>query len=142
MFPLQGFRDKVSHTGGLKRQTEASSLAGLEARVQNQGVGRMLSFRGPGSSLPTLVPGLPAAWPCGCLPPVSPPPCLCPSPPPSETPVIGWSCCCCCYVASVVSDSVQPHRRQPTRDSPSRNTGMGWHFLLQCMKVKSESEVA
>ena len=40
-----------------------------------------------------------------------------------------------------------PHRRQPTRlprpwDSPGRNTGVGCHFLLQCMKVKSESEVA
>ena len=57
------------------------------------------------------------------------------------------SCCCCCYVASVVSDSVQPHRRQPTRlphpwDSTGKNTGMGCHFLLQCTKVKSESEVA
>ena len=46
---------------------------------------------------------------------------------------------------SVVSDSVQPHRRQPTRlpcpwDSPGKNTGVGCHFLLQCMKVKSESE--
>ena len=56
--------------------------------------------------------------------------------------------CCCCYeVTSVVSDSVRPHRRQPTRppcpwDSPGKNTGMGCHFLLQCMKVKSESEVA
>ena len=45
------------------------------------------------------------------------------------------------------SDSVRPHRRQPTRllcpwDSPGKNTGMGCHFLLQCMKVKSESEVA
>ena len=55
-------------------------------------------------------------------------------------------CCCCCYVASVVSDSVRPHRRQPTRlrhpwDSPGKNTGLGCHFLLQCMKVKSESEV-
>ena len=50
-------------------------------------------------------------------------------------------------VASVVSDSVQPHRRQPTRhlcpwDSPGKNTGVGCHFLHQCMKVKSESEVA
>ena len=50
-------------------------------------------------------------------------------------------------VASVVSDSVQPHRRQPTRlpcpwDSPGKNIGVGCHFLLQCMKVKSESEVA
>ena len=55
-------------------------------------------------------------------------------------------CCCCCQVASVVSDSVRPHRRQPTRlpcpwNSPGKNTGVGFHFLLQCMKVKSESEV-
>ena len=46
-----------------------------------------------------------------------------------------------------MSDSVQPHRRQPTRlpspwDSPGKNTGVGCHFLLQCMKVKNESEVA
>ena len=45
-----------------------------------------------------------------------------------------------------MSDSVRPHRRQPTRlrhpwDSPGKNTGVGFHFLLQCMKVKSESEV-
>ena len=48
------------------------------------------------------------------------------------------------HCASVVSDSVQPHRRQPNcpRDSPGKNTGVGCHFLLQCMKVKSESEVA
>ena len=49
-------------------------------------------------------------------------------------------------VASVMSDSVQPHRWQPTRiphpwDSPGKNTGVGCHFLLQCMKVKSEIEV-
>ena len=46
-----------------------------------------------------------------------------------------------------MSDSTQPHRQQPTRlhhpwDSPDKNTGVGCHFLLQCMKVKSESEVA
>ena len=46
-----------------------------------------------------------------------------------------------------MSDSVQPHRRQPARlprpwDSPGKNTGVGCHFLLQCMKVKSESEDA
>ena len=46
-----------------------------------------------------------------------------------------------------MSDSVQPHRQQPTRvphpwDSPGKNTGVGCHFLLQCMKVKSESEVS
>ena len=42
---------------------------------------------------------------------------------------------------------MRPHRRQPTRlrrpwDFPGKNTGVGCHFLLQCMKVKSESEVA
>ena len=46
-----------------------------------------------------------------------------------------------------MSDSVWPHRRQPTRlprpwDSPGKNTGVGCHFLLQSMKVKSKSEVA
>ena len=46
-----------------------------------------------------------------------------------------------------MSDSVRPHRRQPTRllhpwDSPGKNTGVRRRFLLQCMKVKSESEVA
>ena len=46
-----------------------------------------------------------------------------------------------------MSDSVRPHRWQPTRllcpwDSPGKNTGLGCHFLLQCMNVKSESEVA
>ena len=49
-------------------------------------------------------------------------------------------------VASVVSNAVQPHWRQPTRllcswDSPGKNTGVGWNFLFQCMKVKSGSEV-
>ena len=49
-------------------------------------------------------------------------------------------------VASVVSNSVWLHRWQPTRlprpwDSPGKNTGVGCHFLLQCIKVKSESEV-
>ena len=42
---------------------------------------------------------------------------------------------------------MRPHRRQPTRlprpwDSPCKYTGVGCHFLLQCMKVKSENEVA
>ena len=46
-----------------------------------------------------------------------------------------------------MSDSVRPHRWQPTRlprpwDSPGKSTGVGCHFLLQCTKVKSESEVA
>ena len=44
-----------------------------------------------------------------------------------------------------MSDSVQPHRWQPTRlphpwDSPGKNTGVGCYFLLQCMKVKRENE--
>ena len=55
--------------------------------------------------------------------------------------------CCCCYVTSVMPHSVRPHRHKPTRlphpwDSPGKNTGVGCHFLLQCMEVKSESEVA
>ena len=46
-----------------------------------------------------------------------------------------------------MSDPVRPHRWQPTRlphpwDSPGKNTGVSCHFLLQCMKVKSQSEVA
>ena len=51
-------------------------------------------------------------------------------------------------VTSVESNSVGPHRWQPTRlprpwDSPGKNTGVGCHLLLQCMKVKMhESEVA
>ena len=62
-------------------------------------------------------------------------------------PVACCCCCRCCCVASVVSDSLRPRRWQPTRfphpwDSPGKNTGVGCHFLLQCMKVKSESEVA
>ena len=74
-----------------------------------------------------------------------------------ETSVLEYSCAhapslkscltlCCCWVTSVVSDSVRPRRRQPTRlprpwDSAGKKTGVGCHFLLQCMKVKSVSEV-
>ena len=48
------------------------------------------------------------------------------------------------FSCSVMSDSVQPHRRQLTRllhpwDSPGKNAGVGCHILLQCMKMKSES---
>ena len=44
--------------------------------------------------------------------------------------------CCCCCIASVMSNSVKPHRQQPTGlpcpgDSPGKNTGVGCHFLLQ-----------
>ena len=51
------------------------------------------------------------------------------------------------YVAAAAKSlQSRPHRWQPTRlpcpwDSPGKNTGVGCHFLLQCMKVKSESEV-
>ena len=43
-----------------------------------------------------------------------------------------------------MSNSVRPHRQQSTRlphpwDSPGKNIGVGWHFLLQCMKVKMKS---
>ena len=46
-----------------------------------------------------------------------------------------------------MSNSVRSQRQQPIRlpchwDSPDKNTGVGCHFLLQCMKVKIESEVA
>ena len=46
-----------------------------------------------------------------------------------------------------MSDSVRPHEWQPTRlphpwDYPGKTAGLGCQFLLQCMKVKSESEVA
>ena len=49
----------------------------------------------------------------------------------------------CVSSSPVMSNSVQPHRRQPTRlphplHSQGKNTGVGCHFLLQCMKVKSE----
>ena len=54
-------------------------------------------------------------------------------------------CCCCCF--SHVWLCPWPHRQQPTRlphpwDSSGKNTGVGCHFLLQCVKVKRESEVA
>ena len=46
-----------------------------------------------------------------------------------------------------MSDSVRPHRQQPTRlprpwEFPGKDTGVGCHFLLQSMKVESEREVA
>ena len=68
---------------------------------------------------------------------------------PSASKSLGCCCCCCCccycWVASVVSDSVWPHGWKPTRlprpwDSPGKNTGVGCHFLLQCMKVKVKAK--
>ena len=66
---------------------------------------------------------------------------------PSEPPEKLMPAAAAAAVTSVVSDSVRPHRGQPTRlphpwDSPGKNTGVGCHFLLQCMKVISESEVS
>ena len=54
--------------------------------------------------------------------------------------------CCCCWVTSVMSDSVWPHRRQLIRlphpwDSSGKNTGVGCHFLLQCMKVNKNRNI-
>ena len=53
---------------------------------------------------------------------------------------------CCCEVASVAFNSMRLRRWQPTSlprpwDSLGKNTGVGCHSLLQCMKVKSQSEV-
>ena len=59
----------------------------------------------------------------------------------------------CSHAAAAAAKSLQscptlrPQRWQPTRlpcpwDSPGKNTGVGCHFLLQCMRVKSENEVA
>ena len=49
----------------------------------------------------------------------------------------------CPTLRGPIDGSLRPHRRQLPRpwDSPGKNTGVGCHFLLQCMKVKSESEV-
>ena len=48
--------------------------------------------------------------------------------------------CCCCEVTSVVFDSVQPHRWQPTRlphlwDSPGKNTGVGWSLAWRILNI-------
>ena len=58
-----------------------------------------------------------------------------------------FGCFCKKRALLTLTNSVRPNRRQPTRprcpwDSLGKNTGVGCHFLLQCMKVKSESEVA
>ena len=84
---------------------------------------------------------------------VHPLPSFLPVSPMFDCTVFTWSPCnffspaATAEVTSVVSNSMRPHRQQPTRlprprDSPGKNNGVGCHFLLQCMKVKSESEVA
>ena len=81
---------------------------------------------------------------------VHPLPSFLPVSPMFDCTIFTWSPCNFFSAAAakspVLSDSVRPHKRQPTRlpcpwDSPGKNTGLGCHFLLQCMKVKSESEV-
>ena len=62
----------------------------------------------------------------------------------SDLTCISYMAAAAAAVTSVLSDSGRPHRRQPTRlprpwDSPGKNTGVGCHFLLQCMKVKVKS---
>ena len=52
-----------------------------------------------------------------------------------------------CQVASVVSDSVRPHGLQPTRflhpwDSPGKNTGVGYHILLQCVSTEDHKSIS
>ena len=41
-----------------------------------------------------------------------------------------------------VTSQMAAHQAPPSPDSPGKNTGVGCHFLLQCMKVKRESKVA
>ena len=58
-----------------------------------------------------------------------------------------WACYLLLFNHSVKSDSLQPHGLQYARlpcpwDSPGKNTEVGCHFLLQCTKVKTESEAA
>ena len=64
-----------------------------------------------------------------------------------------YFCSCSAYSLLLTAKSLQscptlrPHGRQPTRlpcpwDSQGKRTGVGCHFLLQCMKVRSESEVS
>ena len=62
-------------------------------------------------------------------------------------PVVMYGCAAAAAKSLQSCPTLQPHRRQPIRlrrpwDSPGKNTGVGCHFLLQCRKVKSESEVA
>ena len=69
--------------------------------------------------------------------------------------IFTWPCCAASSLSMelllllllLLCPTLRPHRQQPTRlprpwGSPGKNTGVGYHFLLQGMKVKSESEVA
>ena len=46
------------------------------------------------------------------------------------------------HVRLCATPQTAAHEALPPWDSPGKNTGVGCHFLLHCMKVKSESEVA
>ena len=63
-----------------------------------------------------------------------------------ESVCMSFCLCTRAFSLSGVSDSLQPHGLWPTRllppwDSPGKSTGVGCHFLFQCMRVKSEIEV-
>ena len=63
----------------------------------------------------------------------------------SITLIKAYCCCCCCRFSRVrlcATPQMTAHQAPCPWDSPGKNTGVGCHFLLQCMKVKSESEVA
>ena len=65
---------------------------------------------------------------------------------PAACGVLAPCCCCCRQVASVMSDSVRPHRQQPTRllcprDSLGKNTGLGCHFLLLSTLTRDQTLV-
>ena len=49
---------------------------------------------------------------------------------------------CFSHVRLCATPQTAARQAPPSRDSPGKNTGVGCHFLLQCMKVKSESETA
>ena len=55
---------------------------------------------------------------------------------------VGPNCCCCSAKSLQLCLRWQPTRLPRPWDSPGKNTGVGCHFLLQCMTVKRDSEVA
>ena len=107
----------------------------------------------PGNACPEALQGLPQVHPLPALQPPCPPhsagslhPGLTLCLPGSEPFLHSWLLLLLLSRFSCVSDSVRPRRRPPTRllcpwDSPGKNTGVGCHFLLQCVKVKPLSRV-
>ena len=100
--------------GRLEPESRSASRQG-QSRAASPGRGHHFLF------------GFPQRGPSGL------PPSLCRSQ--QLGPQLGYACACAC-ACSVVSDSLRPHEQQPSRflcpwDSPSKNTGVGGHFLLQ-----------